>query len=98
LEKSRTTRSGDFAIELAAELHRKFPPGAPIEGASARTFARIVDELCARARAFQRENRLGFYGKARFGTEFKYRLEDLGYPEALADELTRTLLIRMSAE
>lgn len=51
-----------------------------------------------RAQAFQRENKLGFYAKAKFGTEFKHTLKDVGYPDALADELTSILLVRMSAK
>jgi len=98
LPKSNTTSSADFAIVLAEEFRKRFPPGAAVDGASAKAFARMVDDLCARAQSFQRDSDLGLYGKAKFGTEFKYRLKDLGYPEALVDELTRTLLLRMSAK
>lgn len=69
-----------------------------MEGAGAKAFARTVDDLCMRAQAFQREQKVGFYGKAKFGTEFKHTLKDLGYPDALADELTSILLVRMSAK
>lgn len=89
----------NFAIELANEFSRRFPPDAPRESArSAQGFARAVDEVCARAAEFQRARRLGLYGKAKFGTEFKLRLEELGYAEGFVDELTQTLLIRMSGK
>lgn len=91
-------RSSDFAIELAQQFAKRFPPGTSVEGALAKTFARAVDDLCMRAQAFQRENKLGFYAKAKFGTEFKHTLKDVGYPDALADELTSILLVRMSAK
>ena len=55
-------------------------------------------QLAARIAEFQRAKRLGVYGKAKFGTAFKYQLKDLGYDEDLVDELLRTLLIRMSAK
>lgn len=87
-----------FAIELAQDFAKRFSPGASTEGASAKTFARAVDELCLRTAAFQRENKLGFFAKAKFGTEFKHALKDLGYSDALADELTSLLLVRMSAK
>jgi hypothetical protein len=54
--------------------------------------------LCLRAQAFHREQKLGLFAKAKFGTEFKHKLKDLGYADALADELTSTLLVRMSAK
>jgi hypothetical protein len=93
-----SSETADFAIELANEFFARFPPAATNQGTSEKAFAKIVDDLCARAAVFHRDKRLGFYGKARFGTEFKLRLKELGYPDALVGELTHTLLIRMSAK
>ncbi len=90
--------SDDFAIELAQEFARRVPPGTAADGPSAKTFARAVDDVCAKAQAFQREHKLGVYGKAKLGTEFKLKLQDLGYPGPLTDELTGILLMRMSAK
>ncbi len=91
-------RGASFALELAEEFFKRYPPGTDEERASPKLFARTVDELCIRAQTFQREAELGILGKARFGTEFKYRLRELGYPEAMIDDLTRILLIRMSGK
>lgn len=90
-------QSADFAIELAQEFAKRFPPGRSMDGAWAKTFARTVDDLCVRAQTYQKENRLGVFGKAKLGTEFKHTLKDLGYSDALVDELTGILLVRMSA-
>jgi hypothetical protein len=91
-------RSEDFAIELAEEFAGRFPPTVGQDGGSAKAFASAVDHLCLRAQAFHREQKLGLFAKAKFGTEFKHKLKDLGYADALADELTSTLLVRMSAK
>lgn len=98
-ERLGSKEVGNFAIELANEFSRRFPPDAPREGAgSAKGFARAVDEVCARAVEFQRLRRLGLYRKAKLGTEFKLRLKELGYAEGFVDELTHTLLIKMSGK
>ena len=101
-ERFRSKDTENFAIELVREFSRRYPPGAPDASAqgSNRTavFARAVDDLWSRVADFQRAKRLGVYGKAKFGTAFKYQLKDLGYEDELVDELVRTLLIRMSGK
>jgi hypothetical protein len=37
------------------------------------------------------------YGKAKLGTAFKLQPKESGYPDEFVDELTQTLLIRISA-
>ena len=86
----------DFAIELAQELSRRSPPDSA--GKSAMGLARAIDDICNRAAAFQREQKLGLYGKAKFGTEFKFRLKESGYAPEFVDELTTKLLISMSGK
>ena len=58
--------------------------------------ARAIDEISNRAAEFQRGKRLGLYGKAKFGTEFKFRLKESGYAPEFVDELTTKLLMSMS--
>ncbi len=88
----------NFAIELVRDFSKRCPPDT-LQGANrTATFARAVDDLWGRVAEFQRAKRLGVYGKAKFGTAFKYQLKDLGYDEELVDELLRTLLIRMSGK
>lgn len=89
----------NFAIELVRDFSKRCPPDSLSRGAQqTEAFARAVDDLWGRVADFQRAKRLGVYGKAKFGTAFKYQLQDLGYNEELVDELLRTLLIRMSGK
>lgn len=98
-ERLRSKDAENFAIELVQEFAKRCAPDAPARGAQrAAAFARAVDDLCNRAADFQRAKRLGVYGKAKFGTAFKFQLLELGYEEELVDELVRTLFIRMSGK
>ena len=89
----------NFAIDLVREFSKKCPPETLNRGVQhARTFAAAVDVLYNRAAEFKRGRGLGVFGKARFGTAFKYQLKELGYADELVDDLTRSLLIRMSGK
>jgi hypothetical protein len=95
LKKSKEVE--DFAIVLAAD----FSTRCPLEQAAsprAMSVARAIDDVCNRAAQFQRDKRLGLYGKAKFGTEFKLKMKELGYPADFVDELTTKLLINMSGK
>lgn len=86
----------DFAIELAQDFAKRCPPDAGAK--SAMGVARAIDDISNRAAAFQRQARLGIYGKAKFGTEFKFRLKESGHAPDFVDELTTKLLISMSGK
>ena len=87
----------EFAIELAREFFQRCPPEKSREGSqSAIGLAKAVDDVCNRAADFQRSKRLGMYRKARFGTEFKLQMKDLGYEPEFVNELVGRLLIKMS--
>ena len=87
---------GDFAIELAQEFLRRCPP--ELSERSTIGVAKAIDEVCNRAAEFQRSQGLGLYGKAKFGTEFKFQLKDAGYSGDFIDELTTKLLMSMSGK
>jgi hypothetical protein len=86
----------DFAIALAKQFASEVPPGS--ESGGARRLARAIDDICNRAKAYQREHRLGVYGTARVGTAFKIELQNTGYPQAFVDDFTRQLLLIMSGK
>ena len=87
----------DFAEGLVREFVGRFPPDKANAAAPA-PLARAIDEACTRAQAFQREKRLGVYGKARVGTAFKFALKNAGYPDDFVDAFTRQLLLLMSGK
>ncbi|MCC6212858.1 MAG: hypothetical protein IT513_17620 [Burkholderiales bacterium] len=85
----------EFAGSLVREFATRFPPEKNFDAAP---LARAIDEICGRAKAYQREKRLGVYGKARMGTAFKFELKTAGYPEDFIDAFTRQLLLLMSGK
>ena len=88
--------AADFAIELAEEFAKRCPPDARAK--SKMSVARAIDDICNRAAAYQREAHLGVFGRAKFGTEFKFRLKETGHEPEFVDELTTKLLITMSGK
>jgi hypothetical protein len=87
--------------QFATELARNFAKDCPLadtkgERNSARKVARAIDVACERAAAFQKEKKLGVYGKAKLGTTFKWELKTLGYRDEFIDEFTRSMLLRLS--
>jgi hypothetical protein len=90
----RSREVDDFAIALVREFMELIPPGTDLP--AAQRVALAIDKICNRARAFQREKRLGIYGRAKLGTAFKFELRSAGYPAEFVDELTQQLLFVMS--
>jgi len=98
LGRSHSKEVEDFAIILAQDFAARFKPKTEQKEAPAAVVARAVDDVCNRAADYQRARRLGIYGRAKFGTAFKFELAERGYPEDFVDELTRRLLISMSGK
>ena len=84
----------DFAVGLAREFASLIP--ADNAQRDAARVARAIDEVCNRARAFQKDRRLGIYGRAKLGTAFKFELKSSGYADDFIDTLTHQVLLVMS--
>ncbi len=97
-KRTQSREVEDFAINLAREFSRRCPLDRPQGGQGVIGLARAIDEICNRAAEFQRAKRLGVYGKAKLGTEFKLQMKEYGYPAEFVDELTGKLLINMSGK
>jgi hypothetical protein len=48
--------------------------------------------------AFQKEERLGWIGKARLGNSFRWKLVDLGYSKQFAEALTEAVIRHVAAK
>jgi hypothetical protein len=93
----RSREIEQFATGLARDFARDYPlADAKSERNTARRLARAIDAACERAASFQKEKKLGVYGKAKLGTTFKWELKTLGYRDDFIDEFTRSLLLRLS--
>ena len=83
----------EFSKRLVRDFAERVPPQ---KSSTAAPLAKAIDEICNRAKDFQREKNLGIYGKARVGTSFKIELKNAGYPDDFVDTFTRQLLLIMS--
>jgi hypothetical protein len=96
--RKRSREIEEFAVALARDIASRCPASEALDGEHiSMRLARAIDEACTRAAAYQREQRLGMYGKAKLGTAFTMELKQAGYPEEFVDSLTRQLLFKMSA-
>lgn len=86
-----------FAVALARQIAERCPPALAHERDHlSMSLAKAIDDACAKATEYQREQNLGTYGKAKFGTAFKLQLKESGYPPELVNSMTQQLLLRMS--
>jgi hypothetical protein len=89
----RNAKIDDFGIQLANEMARRIP----LEPKTAKKnpnekYARAIDHALGLTIAFQRDHKLGIYGKARLFNSFKWQLKQLGYPDDFVDQTTAALV------
>jgi hypothetical protein len=96
-----TKHINEFARELADSLAKRYPPVldvSPEKRISVNRLAKVLEETLSRAVEFQREHRLGTFGKAKLGNEFKWRLRELGYSEKFIDVATEGLMVHLTRD
>jgi len=93
---SGSKKINEFAKELAGNLSKRYPPALdvnPEKKISANRLTKVLEEALSSAGQFQRDNRLGLFGKAKLGNEFKWQLKELGYSEKFIEVATEGLLV-----
>jgi len=88
----------DFAIALANDLGRRFPPSSEARtDAGAKNQVKVILEgLGTRAVRFNAQNKLGIYKKAKLGNVFKWKLKELGYSDDFAERATKDIITRLA--
>ncbi len=88
----------DFAIALAEDLGRRFPPKseARTDQGAKHQIKVILEGLSARAVRYREEHKLGIYRKAKLANTFRWRLTELGYSKSFVDEATKAVVTRIS--
>ena len=88
----------EFAIALANDLGRRFPPAseARTDPGAKHQIKIILEGLGARAIRYHSEQRLGVYKKAKLGSVFKWKLKELGYSDDFAERATKDLVTRLA--
>jgi hypothetical protein len=88
-----------FANDLATSLAKRYPPAldvSPDKRVSENRLTKVLEDTLAQAVEFQSTHRLGIFGKAKLGNEFKWRLKDLGYSEKFIEVATEGLMVHLT--
>ena len=98
--KSSNAELDEFAKELVSNIVAKLPPGTePPTGQgkrAERNLARSLNRVLDSARSWQREKKLGVYGRARVANTFKWELRDQGYDDDFIEEATKALVLALN--
>jgi hypothetical protein len=90
----------EFAIGLANDLGRRFPPASEArtdQGAS-HQIKIILAGLGARAVRYREQHKLGLYKKAKLANAFKWKLKELGYSPAFVDRAVKEIATRLAVK
>ena len=95
-----TSELEQFALGLAQDLARRFPPAseARTDPGAKHQIKVILEGLCARAVRYRDEHKLGVYKKAKLGNVFRWRLTELGYSEEFTQRATKDLVTRLAVK
>jgi hypothetical protein len=88
-----------FANDLATSLAKRYPPAldvSPDKRVSENRLTKVLEDTLAQAVEFQSAHRLGLFGKAKLGNEFRWRLKDLGYSEKFIEVATEGLMVHLT--
>jgi hypothetical protein len=91
----------EFSAKLAIDLAQRYPPSLETDATKKRNpdrLAKAFDSTFNRAIDFQRERKLGVYGKARLGNTFRWKLKELGYPDEFIEIATKALVHLISVQ
>lgn len=86
----------EFARDLAGNLAKRYPPAldvSPDKKISHARLTKVLEDTLMQAVEFQRNHKLGMFGKAKLGNEFKWQLKELGYTQKFIDVATEGLMV-----
>ena len=88
----------EFAVSLADDLGRRFPPAseARTDPGAQHQIKVILEGLGARAVRYHKEHKLGVYKKAKLGNAFKWKLKELGYSAEFCERATKEVITRLA--
>src|SRR5215467_15455047 len=90
----------DALVQRVAErVTARCPPvvaNNPERAVSQERIEEILEDCIAWALQFPRENRVGFFGRARLKSALRWELREIGYEEKFADLAAEKLVERMS--
>ena len=100
LEFFSSRKVTEFAKSLAQDVAKRYPPAIannPAQMVSQKRLSGILEEAFTRAAEFNRENKLGWYKKAKLGNEFRWGLKELGYDQKFIEVATEGLIVYVTS-
>lgn len=88
-----------FAKSLVSDLVKRYPPeldNSANKHPSVNRLTRILEDTCRSAADFQSTHKLGVYGKAKLGNNFKWSLSEAGYRKEFIDLATEAVVVYLS--
>lgn len=94
-------RPSEFAKMLVEKIARQFPPTSEAllakKGAQ-RRLESVLEPVMKDIEAFQKEQSLGWIGKARLGNTFRWELTERGYSAGFVEALTEGVILRITGK
>jgi hypothetical protein len=90
------SKVNEFAKDLAQDIAKRYPPSIannPEQMVSVNRLTGILEEAFGKAADFQRQQKLGWYSRARLVNEFQWKLKEIGYEKRFVDLATEGLLV-----
>jgi hypothetical protein len=90
----------EFAVVLAMDLGRRFPPASEkrTDPGAVQQIKVILEGLSARAVRYHDQNKLGVYKKAKLANVFQWKLKELGYSPKFIEHATKEIVTRLAAK
>lgn len=90
----------EFAVGLATDLARRFPPTSEkrTDAGAVHQIKVILEGLAARAVRYHDQHKLGVYKKAKLANVFQWKLKDLGYSPAFIERATKEIVTRLAVK
>ena len=90
----------EFAVVLATDLARRFPPASEsrTDAGAAHQINVILEGLAARAVRYHDRHKLGVYRKAKLGNAFRWKLKEFGYSPKFIERATKEIVTRLAVK
>jgi hypothetical protein len=90
----------EFAVVLATDLARRFPPTSEqrTDPGAVHQIKVILEGLAARAVRYQSQHKLGVYKKAKLANVFQWKLKELGYSPKFIERATKEIVTQLAAK
>lgn len=89
----------ETATAIARSIATRYPPSmdtAAVKRISPSRMEKILEDAYAKAVEFNRNKKMGWFSKARFGNVFRWELKELGYTPEFIEVATEGLIVYLT--